>query len=75
MQITSKYQGKCSTCGGKIRKGETIDWSRSGGARHVACVSINPGSGGPQEDYPCSDRGYEDQCAAACGFGLAGERW
>lgn len=23
-----------------------------------------------QEDYPCSDLGYEDQCAAACGEGL-----
>ena len=22
------------------------------------------------EDYPCSDMGYEDQCAAACGPGL-----
>lgn len=23
-----------------------------------------------QEDYPCSDLGYEDQCAEACGPGL-----
>lgn len=65
MTITAKFNGECKACGKKIRKGETIQWERGAGARHIAC-SGRPESA--QEDYPCTDRGYEDQCAAACGF-------
>jgi hypothetical protein len=50
-----------------------IYWSREDGARHVSCADTSSAS---NEDYPCSDRGYEDQCAAACGFdSLDGRSW
>lgn len=86
MTMKSKYNGKCGTCGGPIRKGAEIFWTKAGGAAHFACrydpASANDkcyeGAAGRrdrtaaamtiQEDYPCSDRGYEDQCAAACGM-------
>lgn len=37
MTITSKYDGVCKRCGGKIRRGEQIEWTRDGGARHLEC--------------------------------------
>jgi len=73
--MQSKFRGQCSRCQGEIRKGEQIAWSRATGALHSACSDPRDTMTGQQyresgEDYPCSDRGYEDQCAAACGGGL-----
>jgi hypothetical protein len=39
MTIRAKYQGKCNRCGGVIRVGEEIEWSRSAGASHVKCAA------------------------------------
>jgi len=36
--MVAKYNGKCTRCGGSIRKGEQITWSRANGARHIAAV-------------------------------------
>lgn len=33
--MTAKYPGVCSDCGGKIQRGELIQWSRGIGARHA----------------------------------------
>jgi hypothetical protein len=35
--MKAKYAGKCRECGGRIRKGDEIDWSRGGGAIHARC--------------------------------------
>lgn len=64
MTITSRFASECLTCGETIHKGESIEWANGKPARHVRCAPA-PAS---QEDYPCSDRGYEDQCARACGY-------
>lgn len=36
MTITAKYSSKCATCGGAIRVGEKIEWSKGSPARHAA---------------------------------------
>lgn len=41
MTITSKYNGKCKVCGGRIYKGERINWSRGRGASHAECGGDN----------------------------------
>jgi hypothetical protein len=35
MKITSKFDGKCRDCGGRIAKGESCEWVRGEGIRHV----------------------------------------
>lgn len=37
MVIKAKYSGRCRDCGGQIKKGQEIEWSREGGARHIKC--------------------------------------
>ena len=69
MVITSKYKGTCKSCGGSIRRGEKIDWSKGSGARHIDCAEGSQGrsveyrfssgatmyqnSNGRCEDAPC----------------------
>jgi hypothetical protein len=38
--IEAKRSGPCAACGGLIRKGELIDFTREAGARHVACAEL-----------------------------------
>lgn len=38
MRIQARYAGKCRTCGGRIAKGDTVEWQRRRGARHVVCT-------------------------------------
>lgn len=35
MEITSKFNGKCRSCGGWINKGDKCDWTRGEGVRHI----------------------------------------
>jgi len=35
MEITSKFDGRCSSCGGRIAAGEKVDWERGNGVRHI----------------------------------------
>lgn len=44
----------CDACEARIRP-TTFDWKLRNASK---------------EDYPCSDMGYEDRCAEACGPGL-----
>lgn len=37
MKIIAKYDGRCRECGRRLPKGSLIEWSRSAGARHIAC--------------------------------------
>ena len=39
MMITSKYAGKCKSCGMTIQIGERIEWTRETGVRHITCPS------------------------------------
>ena len=77
----NKYAGRCG-CGTFVTPGQgTID--KISGRWVVFCATCRvpsyagaapePAAGpdlGGGEDYACTDRGYEDQCAAACGRGL-----
>lgn len=62
--IVAKYPGMCSRCGKPIKPGETVTYERRGRIVHPDCQQ----EAISQEDYPCSDMGYEDQCAARCGL-------
>lgn len=71
--MTAKYPGRCRTCGTEITPGERINFYGRGQATHLVCPeNLEPNDRllNSQEDYPCSDMGYEDQCAEACGPGL-----
>lgn len=35
--ITAKFAGQCKACGGAIRAGDTIEWSKGAGSRHAVC--------------------------------------
>lgn len=37
MSITAKYAGTCAACGSRFGAGTVIEWSKSGGSRHVTC--------------------------------------
>ena len=39
MTMTAKYNGTCRTCGKSITKGEKIEWTKDGGAKHISCAS------------------------------------
>jgi hypothetical protein len=38
-RITARYPGTCTYCGGAIRRGAEIEYSRTTGAYHPACVT------------------------------------
>lgn len=40
--IVAKHNGTCSTCQQGIVVGESIDYSREIGARHLACTDVAP---------------------------------
>ena len=76
--ITLKRKGRCHDCGAILQPGTRARWYRSGAVFGLTCHGTGKstpyaGDGKTRasaEDYPCSDMGYEDQCAAACGEGL-----
>jgi hypothetical protein len=37
MTITSRYAGKCASCGGRIHPGDRIEWQKGQGSRHITC--------------------------------------
>lgn len=37
MTMAAKFAGRCRECGGQIRVGESIDWEKARGAKHVTC--------------------------------------
>lgn len=36
--MVSKFNGRCKTCGGRIRQGDNIIWSKATGAMHLECA-------------------------------------
>ena len=40
MTIESKYNGKCTKCGGIIPTGTRCEWERGAGVRHVNCPEV-----------------------------------
>jgi len=48
MTITAKYRGTCRVCGGAISVGDRIEWSKSGGARHVDCAGSSTTTRAPR---------------------------
>lgn len=70
--ITLRYPSECKECGTPLPAGTKARWYRRHGVYGLDChqkqaVASQP-SQPSQEDYPCTDLGYEDQCAAACGL-------
>jgi len=51
MKIISRYDGQCRTCGEAITKGDQIEWSRRGGARHPSCCRPGPNRSRYSGDY------------------------
>lgn len=49
--MTSKYAGSCKVCGGEIKEGDEIAYSKEGGARHRSCYESGP----PQTEAPVDD--------------------
>jgi len=71
--ITLKRPAVCHDCGARLAVGTPARWYRSGAVFGLTCHGR--GEHTPRveyrgEDYQCSDAGYEDRCAAACGEGL-----
>lgn len=62
--ITLKFAGTCAVCGERLPRGAEAIWTGRG---QVECTAHTSDSSGSQEDYPCSDMGYEDACLAAVG--------
>jgi len=67
----NKYSGKCSVCGGFVRR-QAGYIQKNNGKWVVYCSNCyfhaDDKKGATVEDYCCSDMGYEDQCASRCGF-------
>jgi hypothetical protein len=53
MEIDSKYNGSCGTCGkpyrgqrrdksGELIPGDRIEWSKEGGTHHIECYNASP---------------------------------
>jgi hypothetical protein len=58
--LTAKYKGTCFVCAKSIQPGEQINHYGRGRAAHTQCeVELSKAS---QEDYACSDAGYEEMC-------------
>lgn len=67
--MISKYPGTCCQCSKPIAKGTRIKWSRQRGAFCTSCAYPETRQH-VQRGPDLTDMLYEDQCAAACGFGL-----
>jgi hypothetical protein len=58
---------ECAAALPRILASETVNVG--GGAAPLVTLSVERPSAAPAgEDYPCSDLGYEDACAARCGL-------
>jgi hypothetical protein len=57
--MISKFNGHCASCGGSIRKGEQIHWSKATGAVHASCATAqsevsSDGSDDDERSWPPS---------------------
>jgi hypothetical protein len=60
MTITSKFNGKCKKCGGVIRQGEQIDWSKDHGSHHITCPESPKKPGPYQGKFRRLEKAYTD---------------
>jgi hypothetical protein len=80
MRITLGSDAKCAECGAELKAGAEVNGGyRNGAVYGITCHPYrrkasgkyrrNTGAvktiGNSQEDYCCSDRGYEEQCERA----------
>ena len=42
MTIKAKFSGRCTQCGGEIKPGDQIEWTRGQGSRHTKCPVTDP---------------------------------
>jgi len=79
MTIQAKYRGICHTCGGQISIGDTIEWARGQGARHLDCAgaSPRPRRSGPRRRRPAAPNKAEAPTPDALDAILAaqGRQW
>jgi hypothetical protein len=71
MMTARKHSACAGDCGRPIKPGDRIVYAGKGKAYHSGCEPTHgrrTNGASLQEDYPCSDLGYEDQCAERCGF-------
>lgn len=71
MTITLRRPAVCKQCGASIEAGSKAKWYRNGDVYGLDCHTRRNREAARDsyrgEDYVCSDRGYEDACAAAVG--------
>lgn len=60
MTILAKYPGTCTECHGKIRRGDSIEWTKGRGAKHTTCAK-------PTQDNPAAMRAPCWTCKAPDG--------
>jgi hypothetical protein len=65
MTITAKYAGRCTCCGKSITPGQSIEWSKAEGSKHVKCAA----SAAPTAPIP------PDAIALSGGSGYGCEGW
>jgi len=69
MLITLRRDATCKQCGAAIAAGEKAKWYRNGDVYGLDCHTRRNREAYRDsyrgEDYPCSDRGYEDACREA----------
>lgn len=70
MTIIAKYPGRCKKCGGLIKVGDKIEWSKGEGAAHVKC----PANPEPYRPEPRKMVSRFDSTCVECGLKIkAGE--
>lgn len=72
MTITSRYDSICKRCGGKISRGEKIEWTRGEGARHLECPA-EPEKAEPSYGQSFTARRGGGRCADCNGEILRGQ--
>lgn len=61
MQMIARFPGKCRECGGKITRGQSIDWARSTGAAHSRCSGKSDQPVGFRPGYSDADMRFDEE--------------
>jgi len=64
--MLNRYKGVCDKCGKKVPARTGLVENNSG-KWTVTCMECSTDSNN-NEDYQCSDMGYEDACSEMCGL-------
>lgn len=74
MVITARYPGTCRRCGGAVKVGAQIEWSRDGGSLHVACPAKVLGNADQPQVRRNAKADYCGECRVSIPAG-AGHLW